>query len=101
MSDPRDIIGIVKDLSERCDSGSHFSEELDNARISPADLADKLLIAVEALENMAKNDKGTTIEDDPGSGNYDDYFNWGSNLSDTGNAQAAKEALQKIRSTSA
>lgn len=50
MTQQRDIIEVVKELSERCDSSSHLSEELDNARISPSDLADALLTKDEQLK---------------------------------------------------
>lgn len=62
MTNQKDIIGIVRELSERCDSDSHLSEELENARITPADLAKKLLIAVRALEHADLRLGGAKID---------------------------------------
>lgn len=80
------IIELVKELSKRCDSDSHLSEELENKLISPAELANALQIAVEALEGIAPSayPLGLPIvwceEDEPES------------------ARTAMEALSRIRS---
>lgn len=57
VSEPRDIVGVVRELSDRCDSGSHLSEEIDNAGISPADLADALLDREEKLRQLEKDNE--------------------------------------------
>lgn len=59
MSNSKNIIGILKELAERCDSDSHLSEEIENARITPADLANNLLIAVEALDEIDNTIRGS------------------------------------------
>lgn len=67
MTQNQNIIERVKELHVRCDSSSHLSEELDNALISPAELAyalitkdEQLKIAEEFLtdiENMPEYDQ--------------------------------------------
>jgi len=63
MSTPPDIIGRVKELQARCDSDSHLSEELENHRLTPARLAQALLIAVEALEDIAPSAKPAALSE--------------------------------------